>query len=204
LSGACDLFRPGCIQGNVSSRFAIDVPPELIDSARSGALASLERLYRLFERPGHNLALRLLSDPEDAREVLHDAMLSAFRRLHQFRGDCPFWAWLRQIVVNTALMRQRSRRGHDAHAQEIPDFESAVPDAGPDPLHLAEAAQVERALDLLPAVTRSVVWLFCVEGYSHPEIARAMGQSVSFSKSQLARGLARLRRDLGVEATSHA
>ncbi len=70
---------------------------------------------------------------------------------------------------------------------------------------LAETALVERALSKLPAATRSVIWLYCVEGYSHPEIAQAMGQSVSFSKSQLSRGLARLRCDLGVEeAISHA
>ncbi len=188
----------------MSSHFAIDVHPELIAAARSGALPAMEQIYRLFERPGHNLALRLLTDPEDAREVLHDAMLSAFRRLQQFRGDCPFWAWLRRILVNTALMRLRARRSRDDADPDAVDRVGALPDVGPDPLRHAETAQVERALGQLPDTTRSVVWLYCVEGYSHPEIASAMGQSVSFSKSQLARGLGRLRRDLGVEVGSHA
>jgi RNA polymerase sigma-70 factor (ECF subfamily) len=52
---------------------------------------------------------------------------------------------------------------------------------------------VERALAGLTPVGRAVVWLFEVEGYSHEEIARLFGRSVSFSKSQLARALARLR-----------
>lgn len=188
----------------MSSRFAIAVDPELIAAARAGAMPALEQLYRLFERPGHTLALRLLADPEDAREVLHDAMLSAFGRLGQFRGDCPFWAWLRRIVVNTALMRQRARRLRMHDCLDALDDAGALAASAADPLRLAETAQVERALASLPATTRSVVWLFCVEGYSHPEIAAAMAQSVSFSKSQLARGLARLRRDLGVEADTHA
>lgn len=189
----------------MSSHFAIAVAPELIAAARAGTMPALEQLYRLFERPGHTLALRLLADPDDAREVLHDAMLSAFQRLDQFRGECPFWAWLRQIVVNTALMRQRGRAPAMAVRMDALEGDEALVASGPGPLQLAETALVERALAELPAATRSVIWLYCVEGYSHPEIARAMGQSVSFSKSQLARGLARLRRDLGVaEAISHA
>jgi RNA polymerase sigma factor (sigma-70 family) len=189
----------------VSTRFAIPVAPELIAAARAGALSAQEKLYRLFERPGHTLALRLLADPEDAREVLHDAMLSAFQRLHQFRGDCPFWAWLRQIVVNTALMRQRARRARAPVSLDVVEHAGALVSHEFDPIRGAESAQVERALANLPDATRSVIWLFCVEGYSHPEIASAMGQTVSFSKSQLARGLARLRRELGIEeSVSHA
>lgn len=183
----------------MSSAFAIEVPDLLLAAARRGESAAQERLYRLFERPAYTLALRLLSDPDEARDVLHDALLGVFQRLHQFRGDCPFWAWLRQVVVNTALMRLRRRRRLDAHEEIVADGEDAPDDRAPPPSLAAEAALLERALARLPATTRSVVWLACVEGYSHPEIAASMQQSVSFSKSQLARGLARLRRLLAVE-----
>ena len=183
----------------MSSAFAIEVPASVLAAAGRHEPAAQECLYRLFERPAYTLALRLLADPDEARDVLHDALLAVFERLHQFRGECPFWAWLRQVVVNTALLRLRRRRRLDAREAIMGDDEEAADTAAPPPSLAAEAAILERALARLPATTRSVVWLACVEGYSHAEIAALMQQSVSFSKSQLARGLARLRRLLAVE-----
>jgi RNA polymerase sigma-70 factor (ECF subfamily) len=66
------------------------------------------------------------------------------------------------------------------------------PATHPD-MQAAASADVERALASLPALTRSVVWLHDVEGYTHGEIARLLGRTASFSKSQLARAHARLR-----------
>lgn len=189
----------------MSTAFAIDLPDDLLARVRAGELSAQERLYRLFERPAYTLALRVLGNPDDARETLHDALLTAFDRLGQYRGQAPFWAWLRQIVANAALMRLRQRRRLDDRHACLPDDESLLPDpVQPGPSLLAEGPVLQRALAALPDVTRSVVWLYCVEGYSHPEIAGLMGQSVSFSKSQLARGLTRLRRLLAVEEVCHA
>ncbi|TDR46667.1 RNA polymerase sigma-70 factor (ECF subfamily) [Tahibacter aquaticus] len=170
------------------SNFAIDVPESLLQRAQGGELRAFEQIYRLFERPVYTLALRLLNDADAAREILHDAMLKLFQRLDQFRGDSPFWGWLRQIVLNEALMRLRKdkRLEFDASYDEI-ETETAPPWVHADGLVL------EKALGHLPALTRSVLWLYHVEGYSHPEIADALGKSVSFSKSQVARGTARLR-----------
>lgn len=188
----------------MSPRFAIDVPEPVIAAARRGDLAAFEAIYRLFERPAYTLALRLLGDAEQAREALHDALLAAFGRMDQFRQDSPFWAWLRRIVANTALMALRRRQRQPAQDTLGDDVEQ-LGSATPSPLCLAEAGALDRALAALPDVTRSVVWLYCVEGYSHAEIAELMQHSVSFSKSQLARGLGRLRRLLAVEeVVSHA
>jgi RNA polymerase sigma factor (sigma-70 family) len=188
----------------VSPTFAIDVPDPLLAQARAGRVDALEQIYRLFEQPAYTLALRLLADPHEARETLHDALLAAFDRLGQFRGESPFWAWLRQIVANTALMRLRRRRRVDAVESCMADDHTQMGECGRTPLFAAESGALTTALAALPDTTRSVVWLYCVEGYSHPEIAGMMSQSVSFSKSQLARGLARLRRLLNVEEPAHA
>ena len=58
---------------------------------------------------------------------------------------------------------------------------------------LGHSFPTRRSSDPLPALTRSVLWLYHVEGYTHPEIAEMTGKSVSFSKSQVARGSIRLR-----------
>ena len=94
----------------------LEVPASLIERARAGELAAFEQIYRRFERPVYTLALRVLSDAESAREVLHDAMLKVFQRIDQYRNDAPFWAWLRQIVMNEALMRLRRDRRFDVDA----------------------------------------------------------------------------------------
>ena len=89
------------------SSFAIDVPDSLLARARHGEAAAFEQLYRWFERPVFTLALRLCGDREAAQDVLQDTMLKLIDRLQDFRGDSPFWGWLRQIAVNDALMRLR-------------------------------------------------------------------------------------------------
>jgi len=172
--------------------FAIDVPDALLARARSGDRAAFEQLYRWFERPVFTLAVRMCGDREEAAEVLQDTMLKVLNRVTEFRGGgSPFWAWLRQIAVNEALMRLRSRRTHG--------IEVAIEDDGilenpaPPPPAAADAAQLQRALAQLPATTRSVLWLYHAEGYTHEEIAALMQRTASFSKSQLARGSRRLR-----------
>lgn len=185
------------------SAFAIDLPPGVLKRACAGDHAAFEQIYRQFERPIYALALRVLGDAEEAMEVVHDALLKVFRGLAGFRGDAPFWGWLRQIAANEALMRLR-RRDRVLFMDELPEAwledETLLL-----PVHAAEHAVLERALAELPATTRAVLWMFHAEGFSHDEIGRLMGRSSSFSKSQLARGTRRLRSLLHVEVevTSH-
>lgn len=183
------IARPPASRPTVDrSNFAIDVPDNLLQRAQRGELRAFEQIYRLFERPVYSLALRLLNDADAAREILHDAMLKLFQRIDQFRGDSPFWGWLRQIALNEALMRLRKDRRIEFDAS----YDEIETEAPPPWVH-ADGLVLEQALGRLPALTRSVLWLYHVEGYSHPEIADALGKSISFSKSQVARGTARLR-----------
>jgi RNA polymerase sigma-70 factor (ECF subfamily) len=144
----------------------------------------------------------MLGDAEAARDALHDVMFKAFQRIAQFRGDAPFWAWLRQIAMNEALMRLRGGDRLIVSMESAGIDADAFADDAPAPWAHAEARVLERALAQLPAVTRSVLWLYHVEGQTHPEIAMAMGKTTSFSKSQLARGTARLRALLDPEPES--
>jgi RNA polymerase sigma-70 factor (ECF subfamily) len=122
-------------------------------------------------------------------------MMALFQRLADFRGEAPLGAWLRQIAVSKCLMFLRSpwhrarlhlEIGGDA---EIAHGLSALIAPAPGP----ECLDIERALASLSPTARAVVWLYEVEGYSHEEIAKSFGRSISFSKSQLARAHVRLR-----------
>lgn len=173
-----------------SASFQIELPDTVLARARRGEAGALEQVYRAFEQPAYTLALRMLGDADHAREAMHDAMLHVLERIGQFRGDAPFWGWLRRIVVNEALMRMRRERGI---AFEGLADDDGTPGDAPAPWLLADAQRLQRALARLPALTRSVLWLYHVEEYTHPEIAELTGKSVSFSKSQVARGSQRLR-----------
>ena len=176
------------------SNFAIEVPASLLARARTGDRAAFEQLYRWFERPVFTLALRICGSRNEADEVLQETMLKVLSSIRTFRGDSgsPFWGWLRQIAVNQALMQLRRGRKFNAEIDGI-DTEAFAHDHGPPPSAAADGAVLQRALDALPATTRSVLWLYHAEGYTHEEIAHAMQRSLSFSKSQLARGTRRLR-----------
>jgi RNA polymerase sigma-70 factor (ECF subfamily) len=188
---ACDHPPTWRILENVDqpTSFRRDVDPALIERLQRGDLAAFESVYRAFERAAWTLALRLTGHADVAHEVLQDAMLRAWDRAAQYRGDAPFWAWLRRLVVNEALMRLRRERVRAAESFE----DVYADDTGAMPWTLVDAAVLDRALGRLPDTARAVLWLYHVEGYTHVEIAAQFGRSVSFSKSQLARAIRRLR-----------
>ena len=186
------------------SAFAIDVPAALLARARAGDRAAFEQLYRWFERPVFTLALRICGDRDEASDVLQDTMLKLFSRIGDYRAveGAPFWGWLRRVAVNEALMRLR--RG-DRLMQALPGDDLVADDLAPPPAAAADAAALQRALAALPAATRSVLWLYHAEGYTHEEIAALMQRTASFSKSQLARGTRRMRTLLeGSKEPAHA
>ena len=173
-----------------TSGFAIDVPDRLLRRARAGERAALEQICRWFERPVFTLALRLTGNRDEAQDVLQETLLKAIAKLDEFRGDAPFWGWLRQIAVNEALMQLRRRRRLE---ESLDDGDFEPEDLSPPPAAAADAATLWRALAALPAATRTVLWLYHGEGHTHEEIAALMQRTPSFSKSQLARGGRRLR-----------
>jgi RNA polymerase sigma factor (sigma-70 family) len=186
-----------------ASSFAIDVPKALLARAQAGEAAAFEQLYRWFERPVFSLALRLTGRREEAQDILQETMLKLIDRLGEFRGEAPFWGWLRQVAVNESLMQLR-RRGRFL-AEDGGDESELVAEDLLLPPRAADAAILGDAMARLPDATRSVIWLYHAEGYTHEEIANATGKSTSFSKSQLARGTRKLRAllHLDTEVSSH-
>jgi RNA polymerase sigma-70 factor (ECF subfamily) len=169
------------------SAFDAAIPDDVLLRARQRERAALELIYRQFERAAYTLARRMTGCPDAARDVMQDSFLRAFDRLPQFRGEAPFGRWLRAIVASEALMHLRAgRRLLELFAPESVEAEEpAVEDIS--------HADLEHALGLLPGLPRAVLWLYHVEGYTHPEIAGMCGKTVSFSKSQLSRAHQKLR-----------
>lgn len=171
--------------GVVSSRFDIPVSELTVAALRRGDLRAQETIYRAFERPVFDLASRMAGCSHLAADITQDTFIRAFAKVKTFRGESPFWGWLRQIAVRETLQVLRKRKRWTTLIPEAHEADSVAPDQ--------DDTLLEQALTLLPDTARAVVWLYHVEGYTHPEIAELMGKTPSFSKSQLSRAHAKLR-----------
>ena len=169
---------------------------DLVRWATDGRREAFDEIVRRTHRDAYGLALRLTADEEDARDVVQDAYLRAYRSLDRFRGDAKFSTWLYRIVANCAstTMGRRRRHRHD----ELPD-EAHVADARADGDPAVQAAvadlraQLDEAIRELPPRLRAVVVLRDVYDLPHDAIADELGISVSAAKVRLHRARRRLR-----------
>lgn len=184
----------------------LEVSSETIRAAGGGDLRAQELIYRSCRKPVYSLIRRLIGRPAIADELFQDTIVEVLRSIGTYSGNGAFGGWVRAIAVNKCLMYLRSpwhRSLSYLGAEESESLPVALIDATAGPDIQAQASNdLERALAKLPPLTRSVVWLHDVEGYTHGEIARLMGRTASFSKSQLARAHQRLRELLDPQSES--
>jgi RNA polymerase sigma-70 factor (ECF subfamily) len=175
------------------------LPPELIRAAANRDAAAYEAIYRAYHRPVYTLIRRLIASAATADDIFQEVFVEILRSLGAYTGQGPLGAWIRSIAVSKCLMYlrspwNRSQLWLDAETGEEGVTHPALIDAAPRPdTQVPAATDLERALESLPALSRTVVWLHDVEGYTHTEIGRLLGYTTSFSKSQLARAHLRLR-----------
>ncbi len=169
---------------------------ELVGSAQGGDRQAFDELVRRTFVDTFTLARRLTGNEEDARDVVQEAYLRAWKSIGKFRGDAAFSTWLYRITANAgASSVQRGRRYRSEPFAD--DFEPV--DAGAEQMvsQGAESAEtldrIADALDELPAKLRSVVVLKDVYGLSHDAIAEELGISVSAAKVRLHRARRKLR-----------
>lgn len=169
--------------------------PSLIRRACGGDAAAVRALYDRYAPRVYAVVRRIAADDELAKDYAQEAWIRAIRALPTFRGDARFSTWLHRIAVNSALQAMRKAETRQRREAPIPEHVATLPGSRDALLK----RRLEVALDRLPEGMRRVIILHDVEGYTHEEIAEMMGRTSSFSKSQLARAHARLRRLLGPE-----
>ena len=170
------------------SAFDIHLDEVTLTRAKRGDLRACETIYRSYQAPAYNIAVRVCSCRELARDVTQEAFINAFKRLPQFRGDSPFWGWLRRVVVNQAISALRKLPRQDAD-----ELEDHMAHNDGDQAEIGTAMDLSAALAQLDDEDRMVVWLHDVEGYKHREIAELAGKTESYSKTRLNRARAKLR-----------
>jgi len=172
----------------MGSGFDIDLDELTLAGAKRGDMRACEKIYRKFHQQAFTVAVRICKSRELAQDVTQEAFITAFKRMHQYRGDSPFWGWLRRVVVNHAISALRKLPRHEAV-----EFEEYMTFSTGDQDSMGVCMDLEQALVQLSDEDRMVVWLHDVEGYKHREIARLVGKTESYSKTRLNRARARLR-----------
>lgn len=148
--------------------------------ARRDARDALAALYDQHGRAVYTLALRITANHAAAEDVLQDTFLRASQALASFRGEAPLASWLKRMAAD--YLRKQRRLGSDDQIEAM---------AGSN-IDLGAAADALGLLQRLAPQARSVLLLHEMEGYSHLEIAALFGKSQSWSKSLLARTVARM------------
>ena len=176
----------------------------LIALARAGDAAAFEELIRPRAGRLYQTLYRISGNHADAADAYQDAVLAAFEKIAEFRGDAQFSTWLFRIAVNFALMQRRAnKRVVSLPMDDGPRFNWMGGFAEParsfapsceDAAQRAELrGQLSDALNELPDLERTIVWLKDVEGLSHAEIAAATESTVLAVRSRLHRARLRLR-----------
>jgi RNA polymerase sigma-70 factor (ECF subfamily) len=176
----------------------------LVEALRAGDPSAFETMVRLYAGRMLAVARRLVGNDEEARDVVQDALLSAFRSMARFEGHSRISTWLHRIVVNTALMKLRTRRRKPEESIEplLPSFNDEGHHAirfseweGADQVLEREEVRrvVREAIDGLPDTYRTVLLLRDIEELSTDETAEALAITPNTVKTRLHRARQALR-----------
>ncbi|HUF00011.1 MAG TPA: sigma-70 family RNA polymerase sigma factor [Anaerolineales bacterium] len=178
----------------------------LIRAAQRGDLDAFNQLVLRYQNLLFGIALRLLNDEDVAADAVQEALISAFRRFHTFRGD-SLRSWLARVVVNACydeMRRKRRQRSvpleqYNADGDEIETSYWLV-DPESDPERQFESYEMEEtiqnSLKKLPSIYRLMLVLVDIEGLSYEEAANAAHVPVGTVKSRLARARLQMQKSL--------
>lgn len=152
-------------------------------------------LYDAFKAKMFGMCLRYANSRQEAEDLLQDGFIQVFRDLHQFSGQGSLEGWTRRVIVRVAL--QQLRRQPFRFVELDRQADEQFPDEQDTPAFDEDMARhLIRLMQHLPTGFRTVLNLYVLEGYTHREIAEALGIAEGTSKSQYMRAKEYLRRML--------
>jgi len=181
----------------------------VVEAARDGSRSAFDELVRRTYVDTYTLAVRLTGNEEDARDVVQDAYLRAWKGLKRFRGDAQFTTWMYRITANAAYTHvQKRNRQRTSNIDDVEEPVEAALEARPEAMAESNAglAELSEAVDRLPQTLRQIVILKDVYGLPHEAIGEELGISVAAAKVRLHRGRKKLRDllDESDERSAHA
>lgn len=159
---------------------------ELVSRCLKNDAVAQKQLYQHFAPQMLAVCYRYTKDSDEASDVLQEGFVRVFRNLNQWKEEGELGAWIRKIMVNTALNWLRSKKKiqwvDEAYIEENHQADSVI-----TPIHRMEAREIANLIRQLPAGYQMVFNLHAVEGYSHVEIAKMLNISEGTCRSQYLR-----------------
>jgi len=164
---------------------------EIIKGCRKFEAPSQQALYTLYRQKMYGVCLRYITDKDEAKDILQDGFIKIFTQFNQYKGNGALEGWLRRVIVNTALMhlRKKKRLLFTPLSEDSSDFNDNQVEE--ESLSITDIDFTEEELlaciNLLPNDFKVVFNLFCMEDYSHKEIADLLLINENTSRSRLRR-----------------
>ena len=149
------------------------------------------QLYRKYCDGMFVVANRFVKNADDAEDVLQESFIKAFQKIHQYKGEVTFGAWLKRIVVNKSIDFLKSKK--DKVSIDEQDMQVVAEDDNWNVSAVISIDEVRLAIDQLQEKYKYVVLMFLVEGYDHQEIAEVLNISSSACRTRLSRGKNQLK-----------
>jgi len=163
---------------------------KLLVDCLDGNRTAQRQLYEQFARQMLGVCYRYTKSMDDAEDVLQEGFIRVFRSLRQFRGTGDLGAWIRRIMVNTAINYLKSNSCYQTDLAFV--GEQLHPVSADNPEVALNAKDLADLIRQLPVGYQTIFNLYAVEGYKHVEIGKILGISESTSKSQYSRARALL------------
>ena len=170
--------------------FTIDVIEKCKQNNRKAQL----QLYNQYCNGMFVVAKRFVKDTLEAEDIVQEAFIKAFAKLHQYKAEVTFGAWLKRIVINKSIDLLKSKK---QQMIELDEVHLKVVDTNYEDEWLVDDAitlnEVKDAINKLPDKYKYVVMMFLIEGYDHQEIAEVLHITEVTSRTQLSRGKTKLK-----------
>ncbi len=173
---------------------------EIIEKCKQNNRKAQLQLYNQYCDGMFVVANRFVKDTLEAEDIVQEAFIKAFAKLHQYKAEVTFGAWLKRIVINKCIDLLKSKK---QQLLELDEVHLKVVDSSYEDEWLVDDAitldEVKDAISKLSDKYKYVVMMFLIEGYDHQEIAEVLNITEVASRTQLSRGKAKLKELLTLE-----
>jgi RNA polymerase sigma-70 factor (ECF subfamily) len=172
----------------------------LITECLSGQTAAFGELVKRYQDRLYNVVLRLVNNPDDAQDVVQDALINAYQNLAAFKGESAFFTWLYRIAINAGMSHRRKSRGMlrleggPSGGVGVDPPDESLHNQPCDALERAEEeAQLRRAMNQLSKEHNTILVLKDFDGRKYEEIAEILGVPIGTVRSRLHRARLELK-----------
>jgi len=176
-----------------------NIHQDVIDRCRKGEQKAQFQIYKLYYKAMFNTSFRIVNDRMEAEDIMQEAFLKAFDKIHTYSGKVSFGAWLKRIVINHSLDELKKKKIElDSLEDSVynPEEEEKAEEEEDETEIWNKVEEIREAINGLPDGYRIVLSLYLLEGYDHEEIAEILNMTSSTSRSQYTRAKNKLREEL--------